>query len=156
VQEIAAAEQLILTLSERGYGKRTSSHEFRITGRGGKGVVAMAVNEKVGRLVAAFPVREGDQIMLVTDRGRLIRTSVDEIRIAGRATQGVIVLRTGEDERVVAAERISEPEEDDAEEAAAGDDDSSSAGGDDAGAPPAADATGTAGDDGKNGEAGDE
>ena len=145
VQEIAAAEQLILTLSERGYGKRTSSHEFRITGRGGKGVVAMAVNEKVGRLVAAFPVREGDQIMLVTDRGRLIRTSVDEIRIAGRATQGVIVLRTGEDERVVAAERISEPEEDDAGEAAAG--------GDDAGAPPA---DGAAGDDGKNGEAGDE
>ncbi len=110
--EIEAAEQFILTLSEKGYGKRTSSHEFRVTDRGGKGIVAMTLNDKTGRLVAAFPVEEGDQIMLVTDRGKLIRTTVDEIRIAGRATQGVIVFRTEEDERVVSAERISEPEED--------------------------------------------
>ncbi len=109
--EIEAAEQLILTLSERGYGKRTSSHEFRVTGRGGKGVTAMALTEKTGRLVAAFPVEDGDQIMLVTDRGKLIRTNVDEIRIAGRATQGVIVFRTEEGERVVSAERISDVSE---------------------------------------------
>ncbi len=127
--EIHDAEQLILTLSERGYGKRTSCHEFRITARGGKGITAMALNEKTGRLVAAFPVEEGDQIMLVTDRGKLIRTSVDEIRIAGRATQGVIVFRTEEDERVVSAERISETEgeeesdhaDDDGKEALTGD-----------------------------------
>ncbi len=127
--EIEAAEQFILTLSERGYGKRSSSHEFRITARGGKGITAMAVNDKVGRVVAAFPVEDGDQIMLVTDRGKLIRTSVQDIRIAGRATQGVIVFRTAEDERVMAAERISEPEEDeesgpDGEDAASGTEDS--------------------------------
>ncbi len=114
--EIEAAEQFILTLSEKGYGKRTSSHEYRITARGGKGVVAMAVTDKTGRLVAAFPVEEGDQIMLVTDKGKLIRTSVDEIRIAGRATQGVIVFRTEDDERVVSAERISEVEEESGED----------------------------------------
>ena len=108
--EIAAAEQFILTLSEHGFGKRTSSHEFRVTDRGGKGVVAMAVTDKTGRLVASFPVEEDDQIMLVTDKGKLIRTSVNEISIMGRATQGVIVFRTEEDERVVSAERISEVE----------------------------------------------
>ncbi len=110
--EIEAAEQFILTLSERGYGKRSSSHEFRITGRGGKGITAMAVNDKVGRVVAAFPVEDGDQIMLVTDKGKLIRTNVRDVSVQGRATQGVIVFRTAEDERVMAAERISEPEED--------------------------------------------
>ncbi len=109
--EIEAAEQLILTLSERGYGKRSSSHEFRVTARGGKGVTAMALTDKTGSLVAAFPVEDGDQVMLVTDRGKLIRTSVNEIRIAGRATQGVIVFRTEEGERVVSAERISEVSE---------------------------------------------
>ncbi|HHN66989.1 MAG TPA: DNA gyrase subunit A, partial [Thermopetrobacter sp.] len=110
--EIAAAEQLILTLSEKGYGKRASSHEFRTTKRGGKGIVAMVVNERNGRLVAAFPVADDDQIMLVTDGGQLIRTPVEDIRIAGRNTQGVIVFRTAEGEKVVSAERISEMEED--------------------------------------------
>ena len=109
--EIEAAEQLILTLSEKGYGKRTSSHEFRTTKRGGKGIVAMVVNERNGRLVAAFPVAEDDQIMLVTDGGQLIRTPVEDIRVAGRNTQGVIVFRTAEGEKVVSAERISEMEE---------------------------------------------
>ncbi len=106
--EIEAAEQMLLTLSERGYGKRSSSLEYRITARGGKGIVAMVVNERNGRLVAAFPVEDSDQIMLVTDRGKLIRCPVSDIRIAGRATQGVIVFKTAEDERVVSAERISD------------------------------------------------
>jgi DNA gyrase subunit A len=106
--EMSAAEQFVLTLSERGYGKRTSSYEYRTTGRGGKGIVAMAVTGKNGRLVASFPVEEQDQIMLVTNGGQLIRCPVDGIRIAGRATQGVIVFTTAEDERVVSVERISE------------------------------------------------
>ena len=67
------AEQVILTVSENGYGKRTSSFEYRVTGRGGKGIVAMAVNARNGSLVASFPVEDGDEIMLVTDGGQLIR-----------------------------------------------------------------------------------
>ncbi|MGO8831715.1 MAG: DNA gyrase subunit A [Roseiarcus sp.] len=113
--EMSAAEQIILTVSENGYGKRSSSFEYRLTGRGGKGIVAMAVNPRNGKLVASFPVEHGDEIMLVTDGGQLIRCPVDGIRVAGRATQGVIVFDTAEKERVVAVERISEP---DGEEAA--------------------------------------
>jgi DNA gyrase subunit A len=108
--EMSAAEQIILTVSENGYGKRSSSFEYRLTGRGGKGIVAMAVNPRNGKLVASFPVEHGDEIMLVTDGGQLIRCPVDGIRVAGRATQGVIVFDTAEKERVVSVERISEPE----------------------------------------------
>ncbi|MBO6756631.1 MAG: DNA gyrase subunit A [Roseibium sp.] len=110
--EMSAAEQVILTISANGYGKRTSSFEYRVTGRGGKGITAMAVTERNGELVASFPVEDNDQIMLVTDGGQLIRCPVDGIRIAGRATQGVIVFKTAEDEKVVAVERISEVDED--------------------------------------------
>jgi len=116
--EMSAAEQFILTISERGYGKRSSSYEYRITSRGGKGIVAMdiwegkkgaeKIREKTGHLVASFPVGDEDQLMLVTNGGQLIRTRVEGIRIAGRATQGVIVFDTAEDERVVSVERLSE------------------------------------------------
>jgi DNA gyrase subunit A len=106
--EMSAAEQFVLTVSENGFGKRTSSFEYRITGRGGKGIVAMIVNERNGRLVASFPVEDADQIMLVTNRGQLIRVPVDGIRIAGRSTQGVIVFNTAEDERVVSVGRVTE------------------------------------------------
>ena len=113
--EMSAAEQFVLTVSEHGYGKRSSSYEYRITGRGGKGIVAMDVRErdgtirkKTGKLIASFPVEEGDQLMLVTDGGQLIRTRVEGIRIVGRSTQGVIVFDTAEDEKVVSVERISE------------------------------------------------
>jgi DNA gyrase subunit A len=106
--EMSAAEQFVLTISEKGFGKRTSSYEYRTTGRGGKGIVAMAITEKNGRLVASFPVEESDQIMLVTDGGQLIRCPVDGIRIAGRATQGVIVFSTAESERVASVERLTE------------------------------------------------
>ena len=106
---MSAAEQFVLTLSENGYGKRTSSFEYRATGRGGKGIVAMIVNARNGKLVASFPVEHGDEVMLVTDGGQLIRCPVDGIRIAGRGTQGVIVFDTAESERVVSVERISEP-----------------------------------------------
>jgi DNA gyrase subunit A len=108
--ELSAAEQFVLTLSERGFGKRSSSFEYRTTGRGGKGIVAMSLTQKTGRIVGAFPVEEGDQIMLVTDAGKLIRTTVAGIRIAGRSTQGVIVLNTADDEHVVSVERLSEEE----------------------------------------------
>ena len=106
--EMSEAEQFVLTISENGMGKRTSSYNYRTTGRGGKGIVAMSITNKTGRLVASFPVEENDQIMLVTNRGQLIRTQVNGIRLAGRSTQGVIVFDTADDERVVSVERLSE------------------------------------------------
>src|SRR6266436_5393258 len=109
--EMSANEQFVLTISENGYGKRSSSFEYRTTGRGGKGIVAMSVNDRNGKLVASFPVEDGDQIMLVTDRGQLIRCPVEDIRIAGRSTQGVIVFDTADDEHVVAVEHIGEDAE---------------------------------------------
>jgi len=117
--QMSASEQFILTISENGYGKRTSSHEYRITGRGGKGIVAMAVNKRNGKLVASFPVEDEDQIMLISDGGQTIRLPVGgdkPIRIVGRSSQGVIVFDTAEDEKVVSVERISEPEAEEGEE----------------------------------------
>ena len=114
-EAMRAAEQVILTLSENGYGKRSSSFEYRVTGRGGKGIVAMAVNDRNGSLVASFPVEESDEIMLVTDGGQLIRVPVSGIRIAGRSTQGVIVFNTAAEERVVAVDRVSETESEEGE-----------------------------------------
>jgi DNA gyrase subunit A len=112
---MSAAEQFVLTISERGFGKRTSSYEYRTTGRGGKGIVAMdnrdksgAIRARIGRLVASFPVEESDQLMLVTDGGQLIRCGVAEISIKGRKTRGVIVFDTAQDEHVVSVERLSE------------------------------------------------
>jgi DNA gyrase subunit A len=112
---MSEAEQFVLTISEKGFGKRTSSYEYRTTNRGGKGIVAMAITERNGRIVASFPVEESDQIMLVTDGGQLIRCPVDGIRIAGRATQGVIVFNTAEGERVASVERLSEEGEENGE-----------------------------------------
>jgi DNA gyrase subunit A len=106
--ELSAAEQFILTVSENGYGKRTSVYEYRITGRGGKGIVAMTVNKRNGKLVSSYPAENSDQIMLVTNAGQLIRCPVDGIRIVGRNSQGVIVFNTADGERVVSVEHISE------------------------------------------------
>ncbi len=118
---MSAAEQIILTISEKGYGKRTSSFEYRITGRGGKGIGAMAVNARNGNLVGSFPVEHGDEIMLVTNGGQLIRCPVDGIRVAGRNTQGVIVFDTAKTEKVVSVERIPEVGESNGTEANGGD-----------------------------------
>ncbi|MEO9168162.1 MAG: DNA gyrase subunit A [Aestuariivirga sp.] len=107
-EEMAKLEQVILTVSANGYGKRTSTYEYRITNRGGKGITAMAVNDRNGPLVASFPVVAQDDIMLVTDAGQVIRCPVKDIRLAGRSTQGVIVLNAADDEHVVSVERISE------------------------------------------------
>ena len=97
----------MLTVSSEGFGKRTSAYEYRVTGRGGKGVELMNL-AKGGEIVAAFPVLDTDQIMLVTDGGTLIRCPVEGIRIAGRSTQGVIVFDTAEDEHVVSVEHIGD------------------------------------------------
>ena len=108
--ELSAHEEFVLTVSENGYGKRSSAYEYRISGRGGKGIIAMTVNPRNGKLVASFPVEDSDQIMLVTDRGQLIRVPVDGISMMGRSTQGVIVFATGADERVVSVEHIPDVE----------------------------------------------
>jgi DNA gyrase subunit A len=109
--ELAGNEQFILTMTEKGYGKRSSAYEYRITGRGGKGIANIEVTERNGLVVAAFPVEPMDQIMLVTDGGQLIRCPVDDIRIAGRKTQGVTLFRIEEDERVVSVARLQEEAE---------------------------------------------
>ena len=114
--EMGAAEQVVLTVSANGYGKRTSSYEYRISGRGGKGITAMVVNGRNGSLVASFPVEESDELMLVTDGGQLIRCPVHDIRKAGRSTQGVTLIDTAENEHVVSVERISEDEGGEGEE----------------------------------------
>lgn len=116
--QMQASEQMILTISEKGFGKRSSSHEYRVSGRGGKGIAAMAVNNRNGELISSFPVDESDEVMLVTDGGQLIRCPIKDIRVAGRSTQGVTVFKTAKDEKVVSVERITETDdEDDVEEA---------------------------------------
>jgi DNA gyrase subunit A len=116
--ELSAREQVVLTLSQNGYGKRTSAYEIRVTGRGGKGIVAMVVNDRNGPLIGSFPVEHSDQIMLVTNGGQLIRCPVEGIRVAGRNTQGVIVFNTAADEQVVSVERISDEGDGDEEDTA--------------------------------------
>ncbi|GIL01584.1 MAG: DNA gyrase subunit A [Alphaproteobacteria bacterium] len=112
-EELKGSEQFVLTVSEQGYGKRSSSYDFRISGRGGKGIRATDVSklDDIGELVAAFPVRDGDQIMLVTDGGQLIRVPVGGIRLASRATRGVTIFHTAEGQKVVSVEHINEPDE---------------------------------------------
>jgi DNA gyrase subunit A len=113
-EELKALEQFVLTVSEKGFGKRSSSYDFRTSGRGGKGIRATDTSKtaEIGELVAAFPIEDNDQIMLVSDGGVLIRVPVNGIRIASRATKGVTIFSTAKDEKVVSVERISEPEGD--------------------------------------------
>ncbi len=106
--ELGGREQFILTVSEKGFGKRTSSYEYRTSGRGGKGIAAMIVNDRNGNLIASFPVESSDQIMLVSDGGQLIRCPVDDVRIASRNTQGVRIFKTDGQEKVVSVERIGD------------------------------------------------
>jgi DNA gyrase subunit A len=109
--EFAAAEEFILTVTENGYGKRTSAYEYRRTNRGGQGITNIETSKRNGCAVASFPAHDGQQLMLVTDQAKLIRTTVGDIRIAGRNTQGVTLFRVAEDEHVVSAARIEESEE---------------------------------------------
>jgi DNA gyrase subunit A len=127
-------EQFVLTVTEYGYGKRSSSYDFRLTSRGGKGIRATDVSKvgEIGPLVAAFPIGNDDQIMLVSDGGQVIRVPVHDIRFASRATKGVTIFNTAEGEKVVSVERISEPQgEDEAgdEDVAEGRDDATSSDG---------------------------
>ncbi|MFT3997103.1 MAG: DNA gyrase C-terminal beta-propeller domain-containing protein, partial [Asticcacaulis sp.] len=111
IAELGAAEEFILTIADTGFGKRTSSYDYRRTGRGGQGIVAIDLSKRGGRLVASFPVEDTDQLLLVTDGGQLIRTPVSQIRVAGRNTQGVTIFRTS-GEKVVSVERLAESGED--------------------------------------------
>lgn len=116
-EELKAHEQTVLTVSEYGYGKRSSSYEFRISGRGGKGIRATDTSktDEIGKLVALFPVLASDQILLVSDGGQLIRVPVGGIRVAGRSTKGVTIFNTADGEKVVSVERISETDDEDDE-----------------------------------------
>ncbi len=129
-QEMLDKEQIVLTISNKGYGKRTSAYEYRVSGRGGQGVANMALTKKNGgEVVSTFPVTDSHQIMLVTDGGQLIRTLVKNVRVTGRSAQGVTIFRVGDDENVVSvAWLVLEDEDADtdaldaaAEEGAAGD-----------------------------------
>ena len=104
--ELEGGEQFILTIADSGYGKRSSAYQYRITRRGGKGIELMSLGHGENHVVAAFPVTGGDQIMLVTNGGKLIRCPVEGIRIAGRSTRGVTLFRVAEGERVVSVARL--------------------------------------------------
>ena len=105
--ELLAGDQLILSVTENGYGKRTSAYEYRVTGRGGQGFANIERSERNGDVAASFVIEEGDELMMVTNGGKVIRMPTHDIRIAGRKTQGVTLFRTAEDEQVVAVERLS-------------------------------------------------
>lgn len=111
VQTISEDQVYILTASENGYGKRTRLDEFPLRGRGGQGVIAMQTSRRNGALVAAIQVRDSDEMMLITDKGTLVRTRVEEISVSSRNTQGVTLIRTGEGEHLVATVRVDEPVE---------------------------------------------
>tara|TARA_B100001939_G_scaffold81724_1_gene69601 strand:- start:1093 stop:3777 length:2685 start_codon:yes stop_codon:yes gene_type:complete len=106
--ELAAKEQIILTVASNGQGKRTSSYEYRLTNRGGKGVISMMLSKSNSDMVSSFPIDENDEIMLIDDNGQLIRCPVSGIRIMGRNTQGVKIFNISEDSSVVSVERVVE------------------------------------------------
>jgi DNA gyrase subunit A len=115
VAEMAEKEQFILTVTENGYGKRSSAYEYRRTNRGGQGITNIDTSERNGRVVASFPAHTGEQLMLITDQGKMIRTTVGDIRVMGRNTQGVTIFRVAENEHVVSVARIDESDEDEIE-----------------------------------------
>jgi len=120
IAQLGAAEQFIVTVTETGFGKRSSAYEYRRTGRGGQGLTAHGLGGRAGtRLAASFPVEDGDDLLLVTSGGQMIRTPVAQVRIVGRSSQGVTIFRTAEGEKVVSVERLPEtaggPDEGDAE-----------------------------------------
>ncbi len=100
-KEMAEQEQFILSVTTTGYGKRSSSYEYRVTGRGGQGIANMEMSARNKEIASSFPIEDDNQIMMVTDAGKLIRMPVGDIRIAGRKTQGVILFRTADEEKVV-------------------------------------------------------
>jgi DNA gyrase subunit A len=115
IAELAEKEQFILTLTENGYGKRSSAYEYRVTHRGGSGITSIVTSTRNGKVVASMPVEHTDQIMLMTNQGKLIRCPIADVRIAGRNTQGVTIFRTDKKEMVISAVCI--PAGNDSEEA---------------------------------------
>lgn len=116
-QEMLAAEQIVLTVSNKGFGKRTSAYEYRVSGRGGMGVANMALTKKNGgEVIATFPVTDSHQIMLVTDKGQLIRTPVENVRTTGRSAQGVTIFKVADDENVVSVAWLIEEDDDQTDE----------------------------------------
>jgi DNA gyrase subunit A len=113
--ELQENEQFILTVTENGYGKRSSAYEYRRTNRGGQGITNIDTSERNGGVVASFPARQGEALMLVTDQGKMIRTTVGDIRVMGRNTQGVTIFRVAENEHVVSVAKIEESEEEEIE-----------------------------------------
>jgi DNA gyrase subunit A len=113
--EMKQAEQFILSVTTTGYGKRSSSYEYRVTGRGGQGIANIEMSARNKEIASSFPIEDDNQIMMVTDAGKLIRMPVEDIRIAGRKTQGVILFRTADDEKVVSVTKL-EADADDEEE----------------------------------------
>jgi DNA gyrase subunit A len=110
IAELGAAEQFLITIADDGYGKRSSSFDYRTTGRGGKGLIAHDLS-RGGKLVGCFPVEDGDEVLLVTSGGQLIRSAVSSVRIAARNTRGVVLIRLNEGERVVSVDRVAEAAE---------------------------------------------
>ncbi|MCW8836664.1 MAG: DNA gyrase subunit A, partial [Rhodospirillales bacterium] len=110
--EMVEKEEFLLTVTENGYGKRSSAYEYRIAGRGGQGIANIEMSERNGPVVASFSVVNSDQIVMVTDRGKLIRIPVNGVRIAGRNTQGVTLFSVSEDERVVSVTRLRDMDDD--------------------------------------------
>ena len=106
--EIKAKEKFILSITKNGFGKRTSHYNFRVTGRGGKGIIGIVNSSRNGNVSSSFPVNEGDEILISTDKGRLIRCAVKEIRVAGRNTQGVRIIKLSGEEKVVSAIKIDD------------------------------------------------
>jgi DNA gyrase subunit A len=115
VAEMAEKEQFILTITENGFGKRSSAYEYRRTNRGGQGITNIDTSERNGGVVASFPARQGEQLMLVTDQAKMIRTTVADIRIMGRNTQGVTIFRVADNEHVVSVAKIDESDEEEIE-----------------------------------------
>lgn len=119
VEEMAISEEFILTITENGFGKRSSAYEYRITNRGGSGITNIVTSKRNGNVVASFPIEMKDHIMIITDKGTLIRTEVESVRISGRNTQGVTLIKT-KDESVVSVARIAHTGNKDVDEAETG------------------------------------
>ena len=106
--ELKAKEKFILSITENGFGKRTSHYDFRVTGRGGKGIIGIVNSARNGNVSSSFPVNEGDEIIISTNKGRVIRCAVKEIRVAGRNTQGVRIIKLSGEEKVVSVIKIDD------------------------------------------------
>jgi DNA gyrase subunit A len=111
IEEFKNKEQYILTVTENGYGKRSSAYEYRVSGRGGSGIINIISSERNGGVASTFTINHEDQIMLITDKGQMIRCNVKDIRITGRNTQGVRIFNLSDDEKVVSAARVEDSSE---------------------------------------------